>query len=115
MLCVGRQLAYCVLYCTLLPGFDLSKKAVGGPSAPLPSLFPSPSLFLPSDPQTKIFSHQCGVIFNQWGLNPPAPRQIEPCLLPCSTVLFSAVNVYVFYQQIYDELMMMMTRFQLTV
>jgi len=32
-----------------------------------------------ADPQTKIFSHQCGVIFNQWGeVKPPQPsRQIE--------------------------------------
>ena len=29
-----------------------------------------------SDPHTKIFSYECVVIHNQWGLN-PQPRQIE--------------------------------------
>ena len=46
------------------------QKAVGDLLLPFPPFsLPFPP-FPFSDPQTNIFSHQCGVIFNQWGLNP---------------------------------------------
>ena len=34
-----------------------------------------------ADPQKKFLVTNVGVIFNQWGVKPPTPRQIERCSL----------------------------------
>ena len=78
--------------CTMnLPQGSICPKSSGGPSHPLPSLFPPLPSFSLFRLQTKIFSCQCGVIFNQWGDKPlqrpptnrtlPTPSFIILCLL----------------------------------
>jgi len=63
-------------------------------------------------PQTKIFSHQCLVIFNQWGIKPPNP---SPDKLNAGLLYMLNYSIINFFQPETEDTQLQVSQIPLTI